>query len=152
MNKKGPIVFFEDDRDDQEILKEIFAELRIPNELLFFDNGQSALDFLRSSPVQPFLIVSDINMPLLNGIELRDRVLKNADLRAKAIPYVFFSTTAEADCVTEAYANSIQGFFIKPGGYMQLKRMMGIIIDYWLECVSPEYPAHGKAARAGGEC
>ena len=46
MNKGGPIVIIEDDRDDQDIFREVFESLACKNEVLFFDNGELALDYL----------------------------------------------------------------------------------------------------------
>ena len=60
MNKTGPIVVIEDDADDQETFKDVFAELKVENEVLFFANGEIALKYLVESTVQPFLILSDI--------------------------------------------------------------------------------------------
>ncbi len=69
MNSNGPVIIIEDDIDDKEILEEVFQKLGYPNELLFFEDGQAALDFLNNSHVIPFIILSDINMPKLNGFE-----------------------------------------------------------------------------------
>lgn len=139
MNKTGPIIFIEDDLDDQEILSEIFIELNYKNELIFFTDGFEALDYLTKTEIEPFLVISDINMPKLNGMELREKVLNNEDLRLKSIPYLFFSTSAEQKNVIDAYSRSIQGFFIKPGNYDKLKNMIVKIVNYWQECESPNY-------------
>ncbi len=139
MNKTGPIIFIEDDLDDQEILSEIFKELNYKNELIFFTDGFEALDYLTKTEIEPFLVISDINMPKLNGMELREKVLNNEDLRLKSIPYLFFSTSAEQKNVIDAYSRSIQGFFIKPGNYDKLKNMIVKIVNYWQECESPNY-------------
>lgn len=61
----------------------------------------------------PFIILSDINMPKLNGLELHKKLKTNADLQLKCIPYLFFSTAANQPAVVEAYSMSAQGFFIK---------------------------------------
>lgn len=50
---------------------------------------------LVNTAIEPFIIFSDINMPRLNGIELRERVRTNEDLWVKSIPYLFFTTSAE---------------------------------------------------------
>ena len=91
------------------------------------------------TPIEPFLILSDINMPKLNGMELREKIHNNEDLRMKCIPYLFFTTSAEQAHVIEAYSRSIQGFFVKPAGYAHLKQTLKLIVDYWLQCVSPNY-------------
>ena len=139
MNKKGPIIFIEDDLDDQEILADVLKELRCENEVIFFSEGEKALEYLLATKVKPFIIFSDINMPKLSGVELREKVRENKSLEILSIPYLFFSTTAEQKHVIEAYSKSIQGFFIKPSDYNEIKSVMKTIIDYWIKCVSPEY-------------
>ena len=139
MNKGGPIIIIEDDLDDQEMLTEIFRDLDYKNETIFFGDGEAALVFLVDTEIEPFIIFSDINMPKLNGVELREKVHNNEDLRIKSIPYLFFTTTAEQKHVVDAYSKSIQGFFVKPRKYSDLRRTIKIIVEYWQECVSPNY-------------
>ena len=139
MNKGGPIIFIEDDIDDQEILLEVFKSLDCTNEILFFNEGEKALEYLISTDTEPFIIFSDINMPVLSGIELRAKIHENEDLRMKSIPYLFFSTSAEQKNVIEAYSKSVQGFFIKPNSYDKLRETMSTIVKYWECCVSPNY-------------
>src|SRR6188768_3277927 len=139
MNKSGPIIIIEDDQDDQEILALVFKELNYKNEIIFFGDGELALDYLTATAVEPFIIFSDINMPKLNGIELRSKVHENEDLRMKSIPYLFFSTGAEQQHVVEAYSKSVQGFFIKPSDFTEMKSLIKNIVDYWQKCVSPNY-------------
>ena len=139
MNKDEPIILIEDDLDDQGILSDVFKELNYENEIIFFSDSQEALDFLTATKVEPFIIFSDINMPKLSGAELREKVHNNEDLRMKSIPYLFFTTSAEQKAVVDAYSKSIQGFFIKPNEYGKLKRVIKIIVEYWQECVSPNY-------------
>lgn len=141
MNKKGPIVFIEDDIDDKEVLSEVFKELDYANEIIFFTDGEKALDYLTDTKIKPFIIFSDINMPKLNGIELRDKLRENKELEIKSIPYLFFTTTAEQNHVVDAYSKSIQGFFVKPSSYKEIKEVLKIIIEYWQKCVSPDYTA-----------
>ena len=137
MYKNGPIVIIEDDHDDQEIFSEVLAELNFPNEVKFFSDGEKALEYLVSSQVKPFLILSDVNMPKLDGFQLRDKVHNNEQLRLRCIPYLFFTTAASQDAVVNAYSKSIQGFFVKPQTYTDLKRVLKNIILYWQDCHSP---------------
>jgi CheY-like chemotaxis protein len=139
MNKTGPIIIIEDDVDDREIFAIVFKELNYKNEILFFFDGQEALDYLTSTSIEPFIIFSDINMPKLNGMELRQKLHENEDLRIKSIPYLFFSTTAEQQHVVDAYSKSVQGFFIKPHDFNEIKDTLRVIVEYWIKCVSPNY-------------
>ncbi len=107
MNKSGSIIIIEDDIDDQEILIDVFNELDYKNELVFFSDSVKALEYLTDTAIEPFLVLSDINLPKLNGMELREKVHNNEDLRLKSIPYLFFSTSAEQQHVIDAYSRSI---------------------------------------------
>jgi len=139
MNKGGPIIIIEDDLDDQEILTEVFNEINCKNKILFFADGELALEYLTTTEIEPFIIFSDINMPKLNGMQLREKIHENEDLRLKSIPYLFFSTSAEQQHVVDAYSKSIQGFFVKPSNYGELKATISTIVSYWEACVSPNY-------------
>ena len=137
MNKNGPIIVIEDDMDDQEMLMEIFQKLAYINEVVYFLDGNEALEFLNKTDVQPFLILSDINMPKINGFELSNKVFNNEQLQAKCIPYLFFTTGANKKSVVDAYAMSVQGFFLKPTSMADLECTIKKIIEYWQECIAP---------------
>ncbi|MHC0443186.1 response regulator [Flavobacterium sp. 3-210] len=139
MNKGGPIIIIEDDMDDQELFNDVFLSLAYKNEIIFFSDGEKALEYLEKTDVEPFIIFSDINMPRLSGMELRHKVHENEDLRIKSIPYLFFSTSAEQSHVVDAYSKSIQGFFVKPVKYDEIKDTIRVIVEYWSKCVSPNY-------------
>lgn len=139
MNTLGPVIVIEDDMDDQMLLTEIFKKLAYSNKILFFADGERALEFLNETDVCPFLILSDINMPRIDGIALRKMVHQNKKLNIKCIPYLFFTTAAEQNFVLEAYSMSVQGFFIKPTSYDKLESTIRIIMEYWNECVSPNH-------------
>lgn len=139
MNKTGPIIVIEDDLGDQELLSEVFNELNFENEVIFIKDSIKALEYLTDSDIEPFIILSDLNMPKLNGIELREKIHTNENLRLKCIPYLFFSTSAEQGYVVDAYSKSVQGFFVKPHSYEKLLRIIRIIVEYWQECESPNY-------------
>ena len=139
MNKKGPIIIIEDDEDDILIIKDVFYELNFMNEIIFFKNGYVALHYLTHSEVEPFIILCDINLPILNGLELKEEVQKNEDLRLKCIPYLFFTTSANQQHIIDAYSKSVQGFFIKPNSVDKLRTIIKKIVEYWQECESPHY-------------
>jgi len=139
MNKGGPIIIIEDDSDDREIFLEIFQELDLRNEIKFFNDGEDALIYLTDTTIEPFIIFSDINMPRLSGMELREKIHQNEDLRIKSIPYLFFTTSSEQQHVVDAYSKSVQGFFVKPNNYTEIKETIQTIVNYWQKCVSSNY-------------
>lgn len=137
MNKNGPIIIIEDDEDDRFLLEEVFNLLAYPNEVVYFPDGLSALDYLHSSDNIPFVILSDINLPKLNGFELRDKLHTDAELKLKCIPYLFFSTALNQKAVIDAYSTSAQGFFVKPSSFEDLHSTIKTIVEYWQKCAAP---------------
>ena len=137
MNTKGPVIIIEDDKDDEMILGEVFKKLGYPNEPIFFPDGQAALDYLDATDVVPFLILSDINLPKLDGFALRNKIKMDAKLQLKCIPYLFFSTASSQKAVVDAYSLSVQGFFVKQTKMDELEKTIVVIMEYWKRCVSP---------------
>ena len=132
-----PIIVIEDDIDDQEVITLVLKSLNIPNKAVFFNNGKEALDFLKNEDVHPFVILSDVNMPVMNGFELRKKISEDEHLRKKSIPFVFYTTAAGADAVSTAYDLTVQGFFIKPNDIESLTQMLKAILEYWKYCIHP---------------
>jgi CheY-like chemotaxis protein len=87
---KGPIVIVEDDLDDQEIYGEAIRAIGLTNELRFFNGSQQALDYLLTTEEQPFIILSDINMPGMNGLELKKILSKTPTWQPKEFPLFLF--------------------------------------------------------------
>jgi DNA-binding NtrC family response regulator len=139
MNKTGPIIVIEDDGDDQEYMMDVFKELNFANEVIYFKDSEAALEHLIQTPTEPFIILSDINMPRLNGMALREQIHNNENLRLKCIPYLFFTTSDDQQHVIDAYSKSVQGFFVKPSSFARLKETIRKIVEYWQECESPNY-------------
>ena len=128
---KGPIVIVDDDSDDQEIYADAIKTIGISNEILFFDGGQLALDYLYQTQEQPFIILSDINMPVMNGLQFKEKIQQDDFLRKKGIPFVFISTTASAHTVRQAHVLNVQGYFQKPSSIEEIKSMLRKLFDYW---------------------
>lgn len=131
--KNGPIVLLEDDPDDQEVILDTIKQLGIPNKVEVFGQGTPALEFLYNTNEQPFLIISDVNMPNMNGIQFREEIMKSDYLRGKDVPFVFLSTTSNNLFVRKAHDLGVPGFFQKPDNLKDLKELLGGIYFYWLK-------------------
>src|SRR5205085_7884004 len=126
------------DMDDRFTLKEALKEAEVQNPLVFFDNGPDALEYLKTTTESPFIIICDVNLPRQNGIEFKRDIDNDPGLRAKAIPFIFYTTYVSQYAVNEAYKNlTVQGFFQKNDSYKELKDGIRIIIDYWKTCKQP---------------
>lgn len=135
--KKGPIVFIDDDTDDQELYKQLFHSLALKNQLLIFNTGGEAYDYLATTTDHPFLILCDINLPYPDGFELRKRIQAHEGLLKKSIPFVFMSTSDFQEIVDKAFSMTVQGFFVKKQDYDEMLRDLKAICDYWRLCRHP---------------
>jgi CheY-like chemotaxis protein len=132
-----PIVIVEDDLDDQYFIKMICDKLGIIAEVLFFGDGLKALTYLQATKKKTFIILSDINMPVMNGLELRRSIQQDEHLRRKSIPFVFLSTAARPKEVEEAYNLTVQGFFLKATQLSEMEKTIEQIFRYWVMCKHP---------------
>jgi len=137
MPKNGPIIVVDDDPEDHLIIQDAFREVLTDQRLVLFDRATDFLEFLRTTIEQPFIIFCDINMPGMNGIEMRNEIVTDAYLREKSIPFVFYSTAANPQQIRMAYELTVQGFFQKPASYSELVEMLRLIINYWKICRHP---------------
>jgi len=131
--KKGPIIIIDDDADDQEILQQIIKDMDVKNEIISFSTCSEAFDYLEDDNtfVQPFVILSDINLPKMNGVELKQRIDGNERLRKKSIPFIFLSTAFDRSILDKVYEYRVQGYFVKGSTMNALKETLSIIFQYW---------------------
>ncbi len=133
MAKTGPIIVVEDDEDDVIFLKDILRQLEVPNPLIWFTNSAEALKYLRSTNEKPFFILSDVNLPVQNGIEFKRQIDHDPQLRKRSIPFVFYSTSVAQVYVDEAYSEmSVQGFFQKGNDFKEIQQTIQTLINYWM--------------------
>lgn len=137
MNIKGPIIIIEDDLEDQEIMQEIYKDLQLHNEIKFFKEGGAALQYLRSTREKPFIIISDVNLPGMSGIMLRDEILNDEKLKRKSIPFVFISTSDGQTVIDKVFQQQVQGYFQKQTSYDAIKKQFKMIFEYWSQSVHP---------------
>jgi response regulator RpfG family c-di-GMP phosphodiesterase len=136
--KSGPIIIVEDDVDDKEIMEDALKELKVPNKLVWFKNCDDAWQYLKTTLDQPFIIISDVNLPRQNGLDFKRQIDNDAELRRKSIPFIFYSTAVNQQIINEAYTKmTVQGFFQKSTGFEEMKRNIKLILDYWTACKHP---------------
>jgi CheY-like chemotaxis protein len=131
---KGPIIIVEDDIDDQEIYTDAIRAIEIPNDIRYFTRAEKAIEYLLTTSEQPFIILSDVNMPEVNGLQFKKQIQEDDYLREKGIPFVFISTNASASAVRLAHQLGVQGYFQKPDSFDAIKRMLRTLFDYWEMC------------------
>lgn len=127
----------DDDRDDHELVKEIFDEAKIPNELVFFNGAGPLLARLETETHAPFIIICDVNLPGIDGFQLREKLLERPSKKFHSVPFVFWSTYASEAQIDKAYKLRAHGFFIKELGYKEWKESLLGIIRYWSKSKMP---------------
>jgi CheY-like chemotaxis protein len=131
MMQSGPVYIVDDDIDDHAMVKEIWEELGLPNQLLFFTSALDVYEHLKKVERAPFIIICDVNLPKMDGFELREKILESENKKFKSVPFIFWSSNASDAQITRAYDLSAHGFFIKGVKFDEVKRSFKCIIDYW---------------------
>lgn len=137
MNRNGEIIIIEDDQDDRDFLKDIFNEIELQNKIVFFEDPTQVVDYLMQSNVSPFLLLCDINMPKIDGFELRRRILNEVDLQQKFIPFIFLTTSESPENIQRAFTLSANGYFKKESDFRILKNVIENIVLYWKNSKKP---------------
>jgi len=108
------VLLVEDDLDDQEFIRQAFDELGRGHKLEIANNGREAIERLSEMPPHalPCLIILDINMPVLDGIEML-RILKS-EQKFSDIPKVVFTTSNSITYKEESLSNGAADYLVKP--------------------------------------
>jgi CheY-like chemotaxis protein len=134
MHREIPILLVEDDMVDVKTVRRAFKQSKITNPIYETCNGEEALAFLRregqyaDSP-RPGLILLDLNMPVMNGIELL-HIIK-ADESLRRIPVIVLTTSKDENDLVRTYNLSVAGYIIKPVDFPQFIEVIKAINLYW---------------------
>ena len=134
----NPIYIVDDDAEDEDLLKEAFDELGLNNQLKFFSSAEGILNELKINTVVPFIIIADVNLPKMDGFELREKILNETLIKNKSIPFIFWSTSASEAQIKRAYDLSVHGFFIKSRSFKELKKQIQEMVAYWSDSLAPQ--------------
>jgi len=130
MRNSKPILLLEDDRVDAMTVRRAFKELKVTNPLVSSMNGEEAFKHLRSEGNEkPCIILLDLNMPKMNGIEFL-KVVKANDV-LKKIPVVVLTTSREEQDVVESFKFGVAGYIVKAADYKKFVEAIRIIDLYW---------------------
>ena len=137
MKGKKPILLVEDDRVDQITVRRALKDINVTNLLIIVSNGEEALEFLRNEKNEkPGIILLDLNMPKMNGIEFL-KVAKQ-DNSLKRIPVVVLTTSKQDQDKIESFNLGVAGYMIKQVDYIQFVDVIRTINMYWTLSELPE--------------
>lgn len=130
MKNMKPILLVEDDSVDAMTVKRAMKDLKVKNELLHTLNGEEALNYLKNGDnIKPCLILLDLNMPRMNGIEFLK--IAKADNSLKIIPVIILTTSKEEQDKVESFGLSAAGYIVKPTDYKKFVETIRTIDLYW---------------------
>jgi len=127
-SKTVTILLVEDDEVDVKALRWAFQNLKIANPLLVACDGVQALEMLPTVP-RPYLIITDINMPRMNGIEFLRKLRQSEEFR-DSIVFVLTTSNDEQDKI-DAYDLNVAGYMLKSDMGTSFTRAIGMIENYW---------------------
>jgi CheY-like chemotaxis protein len=140
MKANGDIIIIDDDPDDWEILLGVFGEVieehNFSNRVIIFEDSTMVMDYLKGSESEIFMVLSDVNMPRLNGFQLRESIYEIPALYKRCMPYIFLSTCSDKDCISKAFEMPLQGFFEKPRSLPDYRKLISEIVMYWKHCLA----------------
>jgi CheY-like chemotaxis protein len=126
----NPILLVEDDRVDAMTIKRALRDIKVTNRLDLAGNGEEALNHLFDPANEiPSIILLDLNMPRMNGIEFL-RVVKQ-DPALKRIPVIVLTTSQEDQDKVNSFNLGVAGYMLKPVDYHQFVEVVRTIDLYW---------------------
>ncbi|MES2139723.1 MAG: response regulator [Bacteroidota bacterium] len=137
-NVIGKIILVDDEKYEKELLELALREKHWNVKVEYFNNGIDALAHMKSTEDKLFLVISDMNMPKMSGMELKKAIDKDKTLREKSMPFIFVSGGSSEEQVSEAYDYRVQGYFEKPNSVAEQAAVLDLIIKYWIVSKHPK--------------
>ena len=127
----GTIILIDDSASELRLCELALEDSKHDHTYLTFLDPISAYDYIESHIKEVFIIICDIKMPRMTGIELLEKINANRELRMQAIPFIFLSNSSAPEDIEKAYLLAAQGYFQKPLDLVDLTQIFELIISYW---------------------
>jgi len=132
------ILFIEDDPAHAEIIIRNFEKNKLINEIKHISDGQQALNYLYrleeysdpSNSPRPDLILLDLRLPKVDGIEVLESIKKDPEL--KTIPVIILTTSSSAFDIDKSYKNYVNSYLVKPLDFGKFSDLLESFGFYWL--------------------
>lgn len=128
MISKNFILLAEDDEDDQELIQMAFSKITADHDIKIVGNGAEALRVLSGGANLPCLIILDLNMPLLNGMQTLKALRE--DPKFRKVPIVILTTSDSDDIKATSYSQGAIDYFVKPASMKEFVMTAEKILSY----------------------
>ncbi|MGY5354729.1 response regulator [Wenyingzhuangia sp. IMCC45467] len=132
MNTSLKILLIEDDAIEVMKFNRAVSSLKLSHKVVTAENGEAGLKVLEQKDRLPNIILLDLNMPKINGIEFLSILKKDSELRH--IPTVILSTSSNQKDLLECYKIGVSGYVLKPLKYEDYVTKIEKLLSYW--CVN----------------
>ena len=129
MKKSLKILLVEDNLIEIMKLKRTISLLDLDHILQEANNGEEALGILENTSNLPDIVLLDLNMPKISGIEFLKIIKQNDDL--KHIPVIILTTSSNQKDLLECYKTGMSGYVLKPLKYEDYVKKMETVLAYW---------------------
>jgi len=144
------ILLAEDNPDDEALTLRAFKKYNVSNQVIVVHDGQEALDYIfgggayagRDVSIQPQVVLLDINLPKINGLDVLKRI--RSDERTRMMPVVILTSSAEERDRISAYNNFVNSYILKPVDFDQFSEAVRELGLYWMLLNQP--PPRSRAA------
>lgn len=123
------ICFVEDCRLQSLKLEKALRDLEVEHEIKIYDNATEVLFLMQTGTLDPDLLVVDLNMPQMTGVELIREIKENLELCH--IPIVVMTSSTSHRDVVECYKYTISGYFHKTNAYSTYLKTLKALVEYW---------------------
>lgn len=128
---RTPILLVEDNPDDELLTRRAFERNGIANPILVARDGEVAVEMLLGeTPVRPSVVLLDLNLPKLSGLEVLARL--RADVRTRGLPVVVLTSSREEADLIGSYNLGANSYVRKPVSFAEFVKAVGQLGLYWL--------------------
>ena len=144
VNRQPTILLLEDNRDDVILMLRAFKKNDITHRIQVLNDGDEGIEYMKGAgrfadrTLYPFptVIILDLKMPRKNGLEFLEWLRANPKLRV--IPTILLSASQQERDVVKAYDLGVNTYFMKPGRFEELVKLVSDMQNYWNQAIKPE--------------
>jgi CheY-like chemotaxis protein len=133
------LLMVEDDPNDVALFCRALRKSNFDTEVTAVEDGEAAIRWLKEKaassgpgdPDRPWVIILDLKMPRISGLEVLEWIRRQPDWRR--IPVIAFTSSRESEDIRRAYELGVNSYMVKPVPFDQLREMIRTIHHYWMD-------------------